>query len=158
MNPLRSSVWKEIVATLSGKCPQLKVLQVGVDSGYFRTVVIHRSQGDWPVLPALTTLRFAEGVESPSVRCILAEIKAPQLYRVEFRDCPSIYGRIPEIPFSEKHEGTISFSIMGTEKVRALLRQIPNAADLEVELDLDSLFDGDPEFRAPEIWERTYSP
>ncbi|KAG9048504.1 hypothetical protein FS837_012694 [Tulasnella sp. UAMH 9824] len=35
---------------------------------------------------------------------------------------------------------------------------IPNAADLQVELDVDSLFDGDPRFREAETWELVRDP
>ncbi|KAG8961458.1 hypothetical protein FRC00_012180 [Tulasnella sp. 408] len=148
----RTALWRELIAMLSENCPQLEVLQVKMHSGYIPSLTDDASQGDWPVLPSLTTLRFADGTSSANIRCILSELKAPHLRRVEFRDVLGVSTSIPAIRFPVENEGRVLISAMSPEHVTILLGKLENAPDLEIDLDLDSIVDGDPRLREAERW------
>ncbi|KIO29839.1 hypothetical protein M407DRAFT_21092 [Tulasnella calospora MUT 4182] len=154
----RSSIWRRLVGMLSQKCPLLEVLQVTVDSDYILSSANDSSQGDWPVLPSLTTLSFANKLNSPDICCVLTKLNAPRLGRIEFRYHSATHCSIKDIRFPAENDGRVLFSIVCAASVTQLLSRIPNAADLQVELDADSIIDGDPSFREAETWESRRSP
>ncbi|KAG8912550.1 hypothetical protein FRC01_005042 [Tulasnella sp. 417] len=144
INPTLSSMWRGLVARLSEKCRGLEVLQVATHSSKIRPSFHDRIQGHWPDLPSLTTLRFASGATSSDVGCLLAELKAPQLHRVEFRGHIPFYPLYERTGFPVEKDCRVMFSTMPTICVEELLRRIPNAKDMQVELDLDSIIYEDP--------------
>lgn len=156
--PPKSSIWRELVGMLSQKFPLLEVLQVTVDSDHILSAANDASPGDWPVLPSLTTLRFANKLNSPDICSVLSEMNAPRLRRVEFRYHAATHCSIQDIRFPAGNDGRVLFSIVCAASITQVLSRIPNAADLQVEMDLDSIIDGDPAFREAEAWESRRSP
>ncbi|KIO29842.1 hypothetical protein M407DRAFT_21095 [Tulasnella calospora MUT 4182] len=143
----RGPLWMELVSTLSRECPQLEVLQVSEEGNVYGGSV---SLEDWPALPSLTTLRFAIRPSYPSIRCVITGLRAPKLHLVEFRGLPVVLGfdasdlSIPEMRLPEENHGRILFSGIEMSHLTSLLQRIPNATDLDVEVDLASIIDGDP--------------
>lgn len=136
---------------LADKCPRLKALHV--ISFNIQSPAHDVPQGDWPVLPSLTTLDIAHEPRPSDIRCILRELKTPQLRRVGFRGHLSIYGSSTEVRFPGENDGRILLSNMPPTTAIELLSWIANAEDLRVELDLDSIIDGHPGLRNAGTWE-----
>ncbi|KAG9048506.1 hypothetical protein FS837_012696 [Tulasnella sp. UAMH 9824] len=136
----------------------MEVLQVATDSGRMYSPIPNAPQGDWPVLPSLKTLRFTNGATSMNIRCILNELKAPQLRGIEFRDYLIIAALNQEIRFPVNSDGRIFLSMMSTVNTIELLARITNVVDLEVELDLVSIVNGDPQSQPAEPWQCRRSP
>ncbi|KAG8957337.1 hypothetical protein FRC00_004125 [Tulasnella sp. 408] len=159
-HPPTTSQWRTVVEHLVEKCPRLEVLQVQMTSGYASRSGDDVYVGDWPVLSSLTTLRFA-GATFENIRCFLTELKAPQLRRIEFQEFLVASDLSPEIRFPLENNGRILVSKMPLGNVIALLGLITNgvnAADLQVELDVDGLIDGHPRYREAQSWESRRSP
>lgn len=146
----RGPLWMELVSILSRECPQLEVLQVSEEGNVYGSGV---TQGDWPALPSLTTLRFAIRANYPTIRCILTGLKAPKLHLVEFRGNPVALGfadsdlSVPVIRLPAEDHGRILFSGMEMSHLTGLLGRIENSAELRAEVDLASIIDGDPKGR-----------
>ncbi|KAG8896868.1 hypothetical protein FRC00_005152 [Tulasnella sp. 408] len=140
-----SSIWRKLIVFLAEKCPRLEALHV--ISINIQSPAHDVFQGDWPVLPSLTTLDIAHGPSSSDIRCILGELKAPRLRRVGFRGHLSIYGSLTEVRFPGENDGRVLLSNMPPTTAIELLLWIANAEDLRVELDLDSIIDGHPGLR-----------
>ncbi|KAG8957338.1 hypothetical protein FRC00_004126 [Tulasnella sp. 408] len=159
--PPKSSLWRAVVANLFEKCPRLEVLQVRVTSGYVPPSDDNVYLGDWPVLPSLTTLRFADGATGENIRYFLTELKAPQLCRVEFQGYLIASDLNQETRFPLENNGRILVSRMPLGNVLELLKRISNAvnaAGLQVELDVDGFIDGHPRYREAQSWESRRSP
>ncbi|KIO29836.1 hypothetical protein M407DRAFT_21089 [Tulasnella calospora MUT 4182] len=141
---LRITIWRELVATLSEACPRLEVFRVREDS-WNSTWAKDASSGDWPALPALTTLQFADGAGYENIQCILTWLNAPKLRLIEFRGSPIsndwiAESWIPEIRFPVENDGRVRMML---SHLTTLLMRMTNVANLQAEVDLTSLISGD---------------
>ncbi|KAG9048505.1 hypothetical protein FS837_012695 [Tulasnella sp. UAMH 9824] len=159
--PLTISLWRAVVAYLFEKCPRLEVLQVQATSRYVPASDENVCLGDWPVLPSLITLRFADGATAETISYFLTELKVPRLRRVEFQGYLLASDLNQETRLPLENNGRMLVSRMPIGNVIELLEGIStavNAVDLQVELDVDGFIDGHPRYRESQSWESRRSP